>query len=383
MTQVCTLSTPQEAGVVPFRTLSAFRRFCRGAFIGGFLMSVAVASAPAQVDFRFTIEGLAGRSNPTAPDLRSAVESNARAGFEQWTRWCVVSGPRSIEVVVRVENYPTGTGGGYSATSSFVRNAEGLDIFEEGVAAEIRTGTDPNGADPDMIVIIDPVYLRDLLWFDPEPARRVATIAGNRVDAVSFFAHEFGHTLAFNGWGSTQDGSYPGNYRSRFDALTRWDGSHWFYTGPKVRALFGGDVPLSKIANTRTHYGNPAASASPGRDPVLIQGLMNGVAFEYRKRYGVGLLDLAFLRDQELTLDPAITFVAPVPRLSMVDAGHAQISWVAHPLGRYRIEATSEVGRGWREVGADDEAGAAPGIRSFSADLDPAGRGFYRLRLAP
>lgn len=355
----------------------------KGVRLGMALLVAAATRAGAEIEFRFTLDGLAGVSNPTAADLKSALESNARAGFRQWTRWCAVDALRSIEVAVRVAPYATGTGGGNSATSVFVRNTGGLDIFEEGVAAEIRSGTDPNGTEPDMLVTIDPTYLRDVLWFDPEPTQRTAAIAGQRVDAVSFFAHEFGHVIAFNGWGDTQSGAYPGNYRSRFDALARWDGSHWFYTGPTTRALYGGDVPLSKIANSRTHYGNPTTSTSPGRDAVLTQGLMNGVAFEYRTRYSVGLLDLAFLRDQEIALEPTIQFTAPNLRVAIGGDAQARVEWLASPLAHYRVEASGNVDGPWSEVATHAASSLTSDPRLYVEPLAGLASRFYRLRVIP
>ncbi|MBL9138328.1 MAG: hypothetical protein JNK85_20835 [Verrucomicrobiales bacterium] len=348
-----------------------------------FLGAEVRPAAAVEIEFRWTFEGLDGATNPTTADLPSALVSNAVAGFRQWTRWCSPESPRSIEVVLRIQSYPTGTGGGSSVTSAFVRNSHGLDIFEEGVAAEVRTGIDPNGGDPDMIVTIDPAYLRDWLWFDPDPQLRQAAITGERVDAVSFFAHEFGHVLAFNGWGNTADGSYPGNYRSRFDAMTRWDGAHWYYSGSTARALYGSDVPLSSISNTRTHYGNPQSSAAPGRDPVLIDGLMNGVAFRVRQRYSVGLLDLAFLRDQEIALDPAIRFTAPELRLSIVGGRQTRVDWLATPLARYRVEASSRADGFWQEATVDSGSGLTAAPRFYEEPMAASLARFYRLRLMP
>ena len=69
-------------------------------------------------------------------------------------------------------NIPTMDGA--SVVTGFVRNDGTRDIYEQGAAYEIRTGIDPNGADPDIRIRIGTAYLTNELWFDPNPQTRTA-----------------------------------------------------------------------------------------------------------------------------------------------------------------------------------------------------------------
>ena len=203
-----------------------------------------VPRAVAQVDFAVTFENLAGGSNPTTTDLADALRRHAISGARSWIRWLAVDGPRRIDIVISISKTSTGRGDGRSETSSFVRKEGALNVYEQGVAAELRIGVDPNGTAPDVRFEIAPNYLRDQLWFDPDPDMRTAPVPDNRIDAFSFFAHEFGHALVFNGWHETATGRLPGDYESTYDRLSRYDGLNWWFTGPTAKALYGGEVPI-------------------------------------------------------------------------------------------------------------------------------------------
>src|SRR3954462_11318634 len=88
---------------------------------------------------------------------------------------------------------------------SFVRNDGTRDIFEQGAAFEVRTGTDPNGANPDIRIRIGTACLTNQLWFDPHPETRTDPIPANHIDALSVFIHEFGHAFAAIGLQPSDD----------------------------------------------------------------------------------------------------------------------------------------------------------------------------------
>jgi len=159
------------------------------------------------------------------------------------------------------------------------------------MAAEIRTGVDPNGADPDVEIEINPGYVTDELWFDPDPTARTATVDIDRTDALSTFLHEFGHALGYGGWIDSTTGTYPGDYQSTYDERTSFDGSNFYFNGPEAVAIHGGPVPLT-YANV-FHVANLAPR--PGED--LLPDLMNGVFFYRGSRYDVAPLNIAMLRD--------------------------------------------------------------------------------------
>jgi hypothetical protein len=291
---------------------------------------LAPAAVRAQVQFPVGFEASAAGLNSTE---RAQLTSHAQAAGRFWVAELDLSGARSIEVVIGIDDARP-TAGGSSVTSAFVANAAGRDIFEQGAAGELRTGTDPNGATADIRIVFNTNYLRNELWFDPAPLERVATVPANRTDAMSVLLHEFGHALAYNGFANLADGQPPATFWSTFD---RWmipgPPLPVRFSGPRAVASFGSNPELT--TNNIFHWGNavqrmPAAASAttwvfeqgrprpqpPLDEPVsvdrvdpttalrlpqaLLDELMNGVVFIRGSRYAISPLDRAALADAGL-----------------------------------------------------------------------------------
>lgn len=218
----------------------------------------------------------------------SLIQSHIQAAGKLWADHLV--GRANIEVVVR-PSVAVPFAEGRSFTSNFVHTNGALNVFEQGMAAEIRTGVDPNGADPDVDIEINPDYVYNELWFDPDPNARIAPVDVNRTDAMSTFLHEFGHALGYSGWINSTTGTYPGDYQSTYDERTTFDGTNFYFNGPEAVAVYGTAVPLT--------YANVAHVANfdprPGQD--LILDVMNGLVFYRGSRYVISPLNIAMLRD--------------------------------------------------------------------------------------
>ena len=200
-----------------------------------------------------------------------------------------------LDVIVNFNSsIPRATG--RSVTSSFVRNNGTYNIFDQGAAAEIRTGVDPNGTAPDIEIEFNPNYLINELWFDSDPLLRTAPVPTNRTDAVSVFMHELGHAFAFNGWMNNTTGTMPGNYQSPFDEKINFVNGNFFFSGSQAVEIYGSPVPLT-YGNIH-HLGN--SSPRPGSD--LIPDLMNGVVFNRGTRYYISPLDVAIFADTGLPM---------------------------------------------------------------------------------
>jgi hypothetical protein len=219
----------------------------------------------------------------------AAIKSSIQASGSFWDNY--IGGVNAnLEVVVNFNNnIPTATG--RSVTSSFVRNNGTFNIFEQGAAAEIKTGIDPNQNEPDIEINLSPNYLINTLWFDSNPFTREGIVPNNKIDAVSVFMHELGHAFAFNGWMNPTTGTMPGNYQSIFDEKTYFDGTNFFFTGSQAVSIYGSSVPLTY--GNISHLGNN--SPRPGSD--LISDLMNGVVYYYGQKYYISPLDVAILAD--------------------------------------------------------------------------------------
>ena len=221
------------------------------------------------------------------------IRSHAIASGQRWGSH--FAGTTNLQLEVAFDNsIPTANGG--SVTSSFVANRGGFNIFEQGVAAEVRTGIDPNGASSDYRFTFGANYLRNELWFDTDPFSRSSVVPTDRTDAMSVFLHEFGHALAFNGWQNSIDGTYPGDFKSTFDERKTFDGTNFNFNGSNATGLYGTPVPIT-FGNS-THLGN--SLPRPGAD--LIPDLMNGVVFFRGTRYDISPLDLAIVADTGLTV---------------------------------------------------------------------------------
>lgn len=224
----------------------------------------------------------------------SAIESHVSASLNQWGSF--LNGSADLGIQVRITD-EVERASGRSFTSGFMRNDGIADIFEQGMAYELRTGIDPNGSAPDVELQFNPDYLLDELWFDPNPAQRIAPIAASHTDAMSVFLHEFGHAIAFNGWEALAASATPNNFLSPWDELVTHDGEHTFFHGLSSENLYGGPIPVTNQNNF--HIGN---LSDPGSD--LIPDLMNGMLFYKETRYFISALDLAIISDLGVAVIP-------------------------------------------------------------------------------
>jgi hypothetical protein len=269
---------------------------------------------------------------------RAAVTSHFLAAGNQWAQQLEITGQRNIEVQIGIDDTrPTANGG--SVTSNFVAVVLARNMFEQGMAAELRTGVDPNGATPDVQVNFNTSYLRNELWFDPDPVARTAVIPTGKTDAMSVVLHELGHALTYNGFADLNTGQPPTTFWSTFD---RWmsPGTPTFFDGPKALIAAGlrpdltignlfhwsNSAPMANAINaTIRAYASPSvwtfvngapkplmnfvepisvdadSTRTPNQINVnLLLELMNGVVFYRGTRYQISALDRAVLFDTGL-----------------------------------------------------------------------------------
>ncbi len=234
------------------------------------------------------------------------IRTHVLAGGQLWGNY--LAGNADLEVKIGFGSGPSlPRATGRSLTSSFVANRGGYNVYEQGAAGEINQGIDPNGAEADIEINFGDDYLRNELWFDPEPYQRMVEVPIDRTDALSVVLHELGHAFAFNGFLDPFTGARPaGGYQSTFDEQTSFQNGNFFFNGPRATALYGGPVPLTY--GNYQHLGND--SPRPGSD--LIPDMMNGVVYYRGTRYNISALDLAVAQDVGLQLTPA---AVPTPAL--------------------------------------------------------------------
>jgi hypothetical protein len=283
------------------------------------------ALSHAQVQFNTSFNSTA---NTLTLDERAALTTHVQAAGAFWVRELDLAGARSIEVEIGLDDTrPTANGG--SVTSVFVAVVGGRDMFEQGMAGELRTGIDPNTTAADVRFTFNTNYLRNELWFDPNPSARTAPVPSNRTDAMSVILHEFGHALAYNGFAALATGQPPATFWSPFD---RWmlPGDPVLFNGPRVLMRYGSAPDLTRNnifhwANSTlfsrwapiaipwlTNAGDPQpylvscdiasidanqVARLPSSLRALIDELMNGVVYIRGNRYAISALDRALLDD--------------------------------------------------------------------------------------
>lgn len=273
---------------------------------------LAATSARAAITFPVTFQDPGG-ANSAYYDL---ITSHIQAAGAEWGRY--LDGAGSLEVQVEFTTSIARVDGA-SFTSGFSHKNGSRDVFEQGATAELRTGADPNGSSPDIRFRINPNYMRSDMWFDPEPTVRSAAIPANKIDAMSLFIHELGHSFLFTGWMDGTTGALPATYMSTFDENVQFDDANFFFVGANAEARYGGPVPVT-YANYG-HIGNN--SPRPGSD--LLPDLMNGVVYYYQTRYRISALDFAMLKDAGVPLLPTSKLLNISTRLPVRSGDNALI----------------------------------------------------------
>jgi len=262
------------------------------------ILLLTASAASAQVDFTVTIQDLPADQK----NLEPLIKSNLIAAAKTWADY-VDSKPCTIDILFRVDPAANaGRGSGRSVVTARLGDEKEGDklVAEQGWAAKMRTGKDPNGDKPDIEVVLEPNYMKTI-WWDPDPAARKARVPAGKLDSMSVALHELGHALVFNGWRDPKTGQLPANFISTYDRNVKIENGDFFYVGPAATKLWGAPIPLAKTNNNYHHF----CDKPVGRDAQLKADLMNGIVFEYGRRYQIGQLDLAVLKDCNIPLKDA------------------------------------------------------------------------------
>ena len=106
---------------------------------------------------------------------------------------------------------------------------------------------------PDMYIRFGDAFLKNQLWFDPDPAARTAPPAANKTDATTVILHELGHGLGFYGDRDGMSGNLTGP-ETPYDALQIRRNGVYYFAGRIATAWYEGDVPLT--FQNINHVGN-------------------------------------------------------------------------------------------------------------------------------
>ncbi len=280
------------------------------------LTSSVVAGSAHAGAFQYSVTVSDPLSQATA--YHSALTSHVGAALQAWG--AVVQGSAQLEVLIEITNtVPRATGA--SVTSGFVNTIGGMNVFEQGMAYELRTGIDPNGTTADVRLQFNTNYLMNELWFDSDPLARAAAVPTTRTDAMSVMIHEFGHALAYNGWGNHFTGALPGDYASPWDMLVTQSNGGLYFNGAQAQAVYG--APVAVTVGNNFHIGMPSGTGSN-----LVPDLMNGVVYERGMRYDISALNIAMLQDMGVAVMAQPPIGVPEPgTLVLLAAAVATMGW--------------------------------------------------------
>lgn len=194
----------------------------------------APAAPAADTDYGLSV-AFADPTGTLAP-YEAEITAAAQLGWAQWAESFQQLAPIELEV-----RYEPGDALASARPATWVPVSDpetGERLWQSSVAYELATGEDPNGDAPDAIIniVADPAIFA---WRDapddPVPA--------DQIDAVTVFAHEFGHALGISGFAGSPLGQFGAE--STYDQYVRHTGGNSFvFTGPNAMAENGGPVEL-------------------------------------------------------------------------------------------------------------------------------------------
>ena len=239
------------------------------------------------VDFNivnFVDEG--GANAQYEDDIRRVVE----AAGDDWGEQFDSNVSIQIEIRFTLDTVTDFRLRGETFFNETIRRNGNVEVKELGPAHEIRTGDDPNGGVPDVILEFNTSNIEEFFW-DPAPGTRTAPIPAGDYDAFTFVLHELGHVLGFTAFKNPFTGAVQNNQVTVYDELVAFpDPFNAVFTGTFARQEFGNFVPLT--FGSINHYGNRFGEGSD-----LAQGLMGPDNIAAGERRFIGEIDLAILKD--------------------------------------------------------------------------------------
>ncbi len=248
----------------------------------------------------FTYEVTMNDPNGTMTADHAALVTCVSTGLDLWGQYLTGAGKLTVEIAVTTTT--TGRFAGASASSNAAGKCKNTPapctLGEDQAIHRLRTGQDnPNAVgQPDVRISVTPDYWKNVLWMDPDPKARTATVPNNRDDAISVCTHELGHAFGMAGYRDLATFlptlQPTGTFLSLYDDLVKVGANTLTFEGPKTVAEFG-PVPLTREHTTQNvyHYGN--ASTPTDYDAKL----MNGIVYDYGTRYLISRVDVRILED--------------------------------------------------------------------------------------
>lgn len=298
-------SVRNSAQAQPLRHLRGDKAIARAAAAAYAMESLETRRLLA-VTFNFPIADLGGTYRPYYNEIRNVL-------FQAGKDWSAIfddSVNASIEIEVHFQNSQQAGSDSIIAFALPVElqktstNSSDVDIVDPGPLYEIKTGTDPNGQQPDAIITFNADFFAQ--GFFSTDLDRV--VPSNKIDVLSVATHEIGHTVGFTSTRTTSSFFDPDTGRFQITSFSNLldssavvgktsrgdDITGLGFTGAAAQSVYGFAVPVS--LTTGAHYGSndKLNSTQPGFD--LRFNLMNPFGYSGRKAT-ITAIDAAFLAD--------------------------------------------------------------------------------------
>lgn len=236
---------------------------------------------------------------------REAVRRNAKAALAQWA--ANIEGRGALVIKILVAPTASGRFEGASTRNTRIGSYRRAPLWEDSGPHKLRTGNSLGPVDGIIRIAPDSRYFADEIFLDEDPWARRAAIPADKIDGMSVLMHEIGHIIGINGHldrSSTPPGRRLDGY-STYDRHVRIKGRAVTFAGRATIRAFGAPLPLTTRDRTGARGGNLYHYGNPGRrDRRLAHGLMTGWPFEHGRRYRIGALERAILKDIGLALAP-------------------------------------------------------------------------------
>jgi hypothetical protein len=189
-----------------------------------------------------------------------------------------------------VTSVPTTTEAGRSVTISSAAYA---------LSSGEHAASLPDNSGADAVISLDPGYVQDNLYIDPDPSASSHVPVG-KIDAVSVFEHEIGHALGIDGYYplDADSTSALGAFESRYDSFVAFQNGAPVFTGPHGEAANNGQpiplthFPASNPQDSQNIYHLGATAGDP-----FSRDLMTGAPYQEGMRYTISAVDVGIVED--------------------------------------------------------------------------------------
>jgi len=223
-------------------------------------------------------------SSGTLAPYETGIRQSLSAAWDMWASHFIRTAPIEIEV-----KYQPGSPGVLATGGSLIEVATGefLDgrrLTQSGVASELISGHDANGATADARITIatDPSRLEFR-------ASAEDALPRTKFDAISIFAHELGHVLGFRSNLDSTGTPIQAGFLTNYDKFISKPGAALNFDGAHAVDTRGGAIPL----------------AGSGPAHVDISGDLMASALGAGQIKTVGVLDISVLQDLGLPVSLA------------------------------------------------------------------------------